>query len=713
MYNPVIVRAGILRARVDSAVLKHLAQHRQSLVRIQCVFELTRKCPALVGHMLELPNELRRAIQDNPENCVLLVGAGLSMGKVRSGGRGLPDWDGLIREMIKELRQTSKCDSGALKAMEHSLNTENPESAARAYQTVAGVYKDKTRGDQFAGFMQEKFDPRDILQSELHRAIIECNFRGIITTNYDMVFEEQRPNRLQPLIYPQSLDDLYSFGKRGFLFKAHGCIRYTANLQKNLILSGKDYERLRGSKNYELILKSILAVNPILSVGYSLRDPDFLGIVEDLQRVFPSSTPTIYALMRAPKVDYRDRLRKERGIELIPYERHEELLPFFSRLQSLLPPHGSVRIREIAEETREALTAGQPMGANMTETPNSERSFLDAAAGQSLKLGGLDLCCKLLPVELWSLHRKEKDLYVDDPEASRRVLIEPRGIELPDHLLGSLVTEIEQRLADFVDGKIYLPESEVSSLQEVQRRLKAGSNAYPRLAGAPEFVGVTKSSESGSLLIPVGPSRYGVALVEEKRLNLPTATALRSRHILNSLAVRVALIYEAKGKRLCEFHQRKGGENSTYKDAWDVAAAGYVDPQRHRDPEDHNRISPWQACAWELSEELGIPSYVLPYRDNYYFFGLGRNDPTGQLDLLAYCSAASPPDPERAPTPRVTAFDRCLLDPVSVSAFLFSKRKWVPTAVLTMILTLEAYDYPREEIERAFLPLVGKLDFRP
>ena len=184
-------------------------------------------------------------------------------------------------------------------------------------------------------------------------------------------------------------------------------------------------------------------------------------------------------------------------------------------------------------------------------------------------------------------------------------------------------------------GVLVLPRDEVRLLSEVHRRLtKEGSNAYPRVVGPPEIVRDRPSvGEDDVLHVGIGPSRYGVALVEERKLKLPTAVRLRRGDILNSLTVRVAFVYERKGEKWIEFHQRKGGPNATYKNAWDVSAAGYVDPSRHGDPDDRERVSPWVACAYELAEELGIPSFELPHRDHYQFFG---SEETVQPDSLTY-----------------------------------------------------------------------------
>jgi predicted nucleotidyltransferase len=345
--------------------------------------------------------------------------------------------------------------------------------------------------------------------------------------------------------------------------------------------------------------------------------------------------------------------------------------------------------------------------------PESERAFLEAVARPSLRIGGRSIECKLLPPSLWTEERRGH-LYLDDPEAERRIELRMSGLSLPGNTLDALIQEIEESLK--LQSSDSSPDADDrETLSEVHGRLtREGSNAYPRVVALPRLETASGVPSRPDLLVVIlGPSRYGVALVEERRLKLPTAVRLRSHHVLNSLGVRVAYVYQAGGAYWVECHQRKGGPNATYKDSWDVGGAGYIDPERHKDPLDDTRISPWQAAAAEIAEELAIAPHQLPHRDHYFFFGLGRNDPTGQIDVLGYCLATNSPDPDRPPTARVNAYDRCELNPASVARFLSRKRRWVPTAVLTLVLTLEALDYSRDEIDETLGALIGDVVLNP
>jgi predicted nucleotidyltransferase len=344
---------------------------------------------------------------------------------------------------------------------------------------------------------------------------------------------------------------------------------------------------------------------------------------------------------------------------------------------------------------------------------NSEGDFLTAASRPSLRLGSLDIACKIFPEAQWQSDGLVH-VYEDDPEAERQVQVDMLGRRLPDALLDELVTEIENEIKriDRV-GEEFVGERD--GYQDALGRLtKEGSNAYPRLASLPLIEAKLDGDRQLHILrLALAPSRYGIALVEERRLQLPTARELRGQFILNSLAVRIAYLAKVDDEWWVEFHQRHPERNSTYRGAWDIGAAGYLDEQSHRDPADTARVSPWQAARHELAEELAIPIHRLPHRDKFRFFGVGRNDPTGQVDLLGYCEGLYMPSMGRPPAARVLEYGRCRLTPRDVAKFVLDKVHWVPTALLTAALILRHFRYPKNEIEDAFGAMHGRLSLFP
>lgn len=271
--------------------------------------------------------QFRRAIGDDPTKCILWVGSGLSASGVRKGGKGLPDWNALMKRMIDDLRDSESCEPAALHILEAALKDGK-------YLEVAQVYKQRTRPDQFAAFLKTELDPPDIAESKVHQTILRINFRGIITTNFDRVFERQS-DLLVPLVYPQCLDDIDGFRRSDrFFAKIHGCLRFTPDLAENLVLTEESFSSLRSNLKYQTILRSWFVTHGILTAGFSLNDPDFLGLVGDLRESLGSSMPTIYSLMRDPGAKAREEWLKQ-CVKIIPYNSHSELLGFFEELLEL------------------------------------------------------------------------------------------------------------------------------------------------------------------------------------------------------------------------------------------------------------------------------------------------------------------------------------------------------------------------------------------
>lgn len=275
---------------------------------------------------LHLTKQLKRAIQDDPSKCVLFVGAGLSASGVRNGGQGLPDWNTLIKHMIDDLRDSENCDPLDLELLEALVKDGQ-------HLDVAREFKRRTRPDQFTAFLRAELDPPDVVPSKIHEVILKTKFRGIITTNFDVVFEFHS-DVLDPLVYPQFLEDPSTIQRENFLAKIHGCIRRTPNPSENLILTKESYTALRSDRRYQALMNVFLLGYRMLTVGFSLHDPDFLGLISDLREVFGNELPTIYSLMLRPDQKARDEWRKK-GIEIIPYQSHGELLGFFEEMLRL------------------------------------------------------------------------------------------------------------------------------------------------------------------------------------------------------------------------------------------------------------------------------------------------------------------------------------------------------------------------------------------
>jgi nucleoside phosphorylase len=355
----------------------------------------------------------------------------------------------------------------------------------------------------------------------------------------------------------------------------------------------------------------------------------------------------------------------------------------------------------------------------LSPTKPAEESFLRIVHQQpTLHLGDFDLNSKFFPEDYWNVANRKEYMFADDPEDEQQVILEWTDAPLAEGLLRELKADADLQLKRLARNQ-NADEAEIRRLSEFCDALARGSNPYPRLVAPPRPCRLnTHSGIKSLLLLPISDSYYAFSLIREKQIQLASADTVQSSHNVNSLAVRVALTYERDGQRWIEFHQRSP-LNGTYKEAWDVGAAGYMDRSRHKDPEHPERlVSPWGACIDEITRELNIPSEDLPYRDHYSFFGVGMNwcqsKPTMQTDLLGVCQCVIAPDPTRAVrSDRVLGFDRCVLEPFALANFVEEKHYWVPTAVLALVLTLHSAGAEWSTIKAAFSRLAGKLKFDP
>lgn len=276
---------------------------------------------------MKIPKHFVDAIGAEPANCVLIVGAGLSKVGVRKEGRGLPDWDELMQAMISHLHDTGRCDEAKIEQL-RTLLREDPPRYLDVAEEFALAHRDDSDG--YETFLRGLMMPDDLVESEIHKLILAIGFRGIVSFNFDRVFEKQS-DKLVPIVYPELTDQVGHFQRRGFFAKIHGCITKPA---RQLVLTRSSYDQLSGQAEYGDLLKAVLLSHKVLCVGFSLRDPDFLGILVDLKEVWRENLSPLYSLMHDPGQAARAEWLK-RGVAILPYEDHGDVKGFFSELAEL------------------------------------------------------------------------------------------------------------------------------------------------------------------------------------------------------------------------------------------------------------------------------------------------------------------------------------------------------------------------------------------
>lgn len=325
----------------------------------------------------------------------------------------------------------------------------------------------------------------------------------------------------------------------------------------------------------------------------------------------------------------------------------------------------------------------------------------------TVKLGGFDLECTLIP----GVPRR----FFDWGEAENSVELDlMKDALLPADAVTATIAEIDERLT-YAQPPDYL-----AQLAKIRERLKLSAR-YARLVEPPEVIANPRGGKDVRLRIGEIDYGLGYAWHRRTRVSLDTVGALGMNYSLNLLAIRIAAVYE-ENSRLWVALQQRDPSNDTYAEAWDVGAAGFVStlgPQiqgNHRDPEKSDRISLWWATHNEMSEELSLdPAIYLQQREQCEFYGISQIRRVGGFEILGAYYLKQPPDQGRAVRKhgKVCNYDCCPLVPEDVVQCVIKKRYWLPTALLTLKLLLEAKGFDPLEINRAFSRCEGKVRLDP
>ena len=176
---------------------------------------------------------------------VLFVGSGVSIDS------GMPSWSDAIRQITDKM----------------SLEKDSPDRNL----LVPQLYYNWRGKKEYVELMRSVFKfNEDLPVNDCHRNIIALNTQYIITTNYDNLLEKAANENFEMVqVIAQDKELPYKTVEREII-KMHGDF-----VHDNFVLKEADYQQY--SKNFpmlEVYIKSLIASNVILFIGYSFSDPD-------------------------------------------------------------------------------------------------------------------------------------------------------------------------------------------------------------------------------------------------------------------------------------------------------------------------------------------------------------------------------------------------------------------------------------------------------
>lgn len=333
---------------------------------------------------MSLLDKFSDVIGNDPGNCVLVVGSGLSKQGVRVGNKGLPDWDELTRLMVDYLEEIKRCSAAAITQFRAWLAEDPPR-----YLEIAEVFRNEHTHDLdgYERFLRRHLRPDDLVESEWHQLILGIGFKGIVCYNFDLVFEKQS-DKLDKVVYPDLLEQVAHFRRKGYFAKIHGCIDRPAT---QLVLTASSFQQLSSNPNYSRLFEAIFLANWVLCIGFSLRDPDFQSILANLKQCWDTQFPPVMALMHEPGEQVRgDWLRK--GVDILPYADYVEVKKLF---QQLAARYGAVRARPRRAGDGRSRGRRMPLPASATlSAPDTQatelQEFVRTWQGER-KIAGMDV----------------------------------------------------------------------------------------------------------------------------------------------------------------------------------------------------------------------------------------------------------------------------------------------------------------------------------
>ncbi|MBU8754130.1 SIR2 family protein [Priestia megaterium] len=248
--------------------------------------------------------KIRDVLQE--EGAVVFIGSGVSIWS------GLPNWYSLIGELTDFLKTQGL-------PYEHI----HQEALAGNLLAAAGLGRQLLSPQQFRTFLRKSCRVDTAKPHEIHKKIVNLGPRCFVTTNYDKLLEEALRLYRKDLTFhlvtnrqPTDCATIVQIKEKDFVFKPHGDI----DDSESIILTHDQYRQLYDERKHTLAtLSTLLLTRPIVFIGYSLTDPDFLYIKDHIKSTFKSGGHYHYAIM--PDVDEEKKryFLDNLGIRIISY----------------------------------------------------------------------------------------------------------------------------------------------------------------------------------------------------------------------------------------------------------------------------------------------------------------------------------------------------------------------------------------------------------
>lgn len=180
------------------------------------------------------------------------------------------------------------------------------------YRKIAGLFYKFCGKKSYYKKLNQIFQLKNKKPTPTHEKIVNMNFKNIITTNWDDLFEKAIENSQKFYDIIVSDDDFKNVGDHAKFIKMHGCLK-----KQNIVFTDDNY--INYANEFKLIenyIKGIFSTNIVLIIGYSLSDENVKQIISFVRNANPKLKPIYLVLYKKfEKLEYK--YYQKRGIKII------------------------------------------------------------------------------------------------------------------------------------------------------------------------------------------------------------------------------------------------------------------------------------------------------------------------------------------------------------------------------------------------------------
>ncbi|UPT64915.1 MAG: SIR2 family protein [Hyphomonadaceae bacterium JAD_PAG50586_4] len=239
---------------------------------------------------------------------VLFVGSGISTWSL------LPTWPRLIGGLIDYCEERGRPTRLARSAF-----------AAGDLLDAADKLSDSITQAEIGVVIRERQKFAAARPSRIHDLITRLGPQRYVSTNYDNLIEQQlgltgRSAAFRTVTNRQvsELADIQKASADNFIFKPHGDM----NDAETLVLSRSHYNSVLAGQNNSVlrVLETLMVTRPVLFLGYGLKDPDTLLVLQTLQARHNKGVGDFWAILADADEEERGYWRRQYNIDVVAYQ---------------------------------------------------------------------------------------------------------------------------------------------------------------------------------------------------------------------------------------------------------------------------------------------------------------------------------------------------------------------------------------------------------